>query len=64
MNTCQLADGMILVTDQAPSVTAFTPDRGRSSSSGAYGIAVSPDGAIYLAEINPTSVIKLTPVEA
>jgi DNA-binding beta-propeller fold protein YncE len=69
MDICQRADGAILVTDQVPSVTAFAPDgrridRGRPSPNGAHGIAISPDGAIYLAEINPTSVTKLMPVGA
>ena len=69
MDICQRADGVILVTDQVPSVTAFAPDgrridRGRPSPNGAHGIAASPDGAIYLAEIAPTSVTKLTPVGA
>ncbi len=67
MDICQRADGVLLVTDQVPSVTAFAPDgrridRGRPSPNGAHGIAVGPDGAIYLAEIAPTSVTKLTPV--
>ena len=69
MDICQRGDGVILVTDQVPSVTAFAPDgrridRGRPSPNGAHGIAVSPDGAIYLAEIAPTSVTKLIPVAA
>jgi DNA-binding beta-propeller fold protein YncE len=69
MDIAQRADGVILVTDQVPSVTAFAPegrriDRGRPSPNGAHGIAISPDDAIYLAEINPTSVTKLTPVFA
>jgi streptogramin lyase len=67
MDICQREDGVILVTDQAPSVTVFAPDgrridRGRPSPNGVHGIAVSADGAIYLAEIAPTSVTKLKPV--
>ncbi len=67
MDLCQRADGVILVTDQVPSVTAFAPDgrridRGRPSPNGAHGIAVGPEGAVYLAEIAPSSVTKLTPV--
>lgn len=66
MDLCQRADGVILVTDQVPSVTAFAPDgrrldRGRPSPNGAHGIAESSDGSIYLAEIAPTSVTRLTP---
>ncbi len=67
MDLCQRPDGVILVTDQVPSVTAFAPDgrrvdRGRPSPNGAHGIALAPDGAIYLAEIAPTSVTKLIPI--
>jgi peptidylglycine monooxygenase len=67
LDLCQRADGVILVTDQVPSVTAFAPDggridRGRPSPNGAHGIAESVDGSIYLAEISPTSVTRLAPV--
>ncbi len=67
MDLCQRADGVILVTDQVPSVSAFAPDgrridRSRPSPNGAHGLAESPDGAIYLAEIAPTSVTKLLPL--
>jgi hypothetical protein len=50
---------------EAPSVTAFAPngfriDRCRPSLNGAHGVALGPEGAIYLAEIEPCSVTKLT----
>ena len=66
MDLCERDDGVILVTDQVPSVNAFAPDgerigRGRPSLNGAHGIALGRAGEIYLAEINPSSVTKLTP---
>ena len=67
MDLCALPDGTILVTDQVPSLTAFAPDgvrlgRARPSLNGAHGIAAAPDGSLYLAEIDPPSITKLTPV--
>jgi streptogramin lyase len=67
MDLCERDDRVILVTDQVPSVTAFAPngfriDRCRPSLNGAHGISLGPEGAIYLAEIEPSSVTKLTPV--
>ena len=66
MDLCEREDGVVLVTDQVPSVTAFAPDgarlgRSRPSLNGAHGIALGRDGAIYLAEIEPSSVTKLVP---
>ena len=65
MDMAERDDGVILVTDQVPSVTAFTPDheragRARPSLNGAHGIAFGANGDIYLAEIEPSSVTKLT----
>jgi hypothetical protein len=59
-------DGVVLVTDQVPSVTAFAPDGARidragPSLNGAHGIALGRTGEIYLAEIEPSSVTKLIP---
>ena len=66
MDLCERDDGIILVTDQVPSVNAFAPDgervgRGRPSLNGAHGIALGGAGEIYLAEIDPSLVTKLTP---
>jgi len=66
MDLCQRDDGAILVTDQVPSVNAFAPNgarigRGRPSLNGAHGIALGRAGEIYLAEIDPSFVTKLTP---
>ncbi len=67
MDLCALSDGTILVSDQVPSLTAFAPDgsrlgRARPSLNGAHGIAADAKGPIYLAEIDPTAVTKLTPL--
>ena len=65
MDLCALPDGTILVTDQVPSLTAFAPDgtrlgRARPSLNGAHGIAVDARGSLYLAEIEPSWITKLT----
>jgi len=67
MDLLERDDGAILVSDQVPSLTAFAPDgerlgRARPSLNGSHGVALAPDGAIYLAEIDPSSVTKLAPV--
>jgi hypothetical protein len=66
MDLCERDDGVILVTDQVPSVNAFAPNgervgRARPSLNGAHGIALGRAGEIYLAEIDPSVVTKLTP---
>jgi hypothetical protein len=66
MDLLERDDGAILVSDQVPSLTAFAPSgerlgRARPSLNGSHGVALGPDGAIYLAEINPSSVTKLAP---
>jgi len=66
MDLCEREDGVVLVTDQVPSVTAFAPDgaridRARPSLNAAHGIALGRTGEIYLAEIEPSSVTKLIP---
>jgi hypothetical protein len=67
MDLLERDDGAILVSDQVPSLTAFAPNgerlgRARPSLNGSHGVALGPDGAIYLAEINPSSVTKLMPI--
>jgi hypothetical protein len=59
-------DGFVLVTDKVPSVTAFAPDgdridRARPSLDGAHGVGLGRMGEIYLAEIEPSAVTRLTP---
>jgi hypothetical protein len=66
MDLCERDDGAILITDKVPSVNAFAPNgarigRGRPSLNGAQGIALGRAGEIYLAEIDPSFVTKLTP---
>ena len=68
MDLVERDDGVILVSDQVPSLTAFSPSgerlgRARPSLNGAHGIALGGAGEIYLAEIDPSSVTKLTPLE-
>jgi hypothetical protein len=68
MDLCERDDGVILVTDQVPSVNALAPNgarigRGRPSLNGAHGIALGRAGEIYLAEIDPSVVTKLTRAE-
>jgi hypothetical protein len=66
MDLCECDDGVILVTDQVPSVTAFAPT-GRGSGEDArlrmaHTASLSVEQAkIYLAEIDPSFVTKLTP---
>ncbi len=67
MDLLERDDGAILVSDQVPSLTAFAPNgerlgRARPSLNGSHGVALGPDGAIYLAEIDPSSVTKLNPI--
>ena len=67
MDLLERDDGAILVSDQVPSLTAFAPNgerlgRARPSLNGSHGVALAPDGAIYLAEIDPSSVTKLNPI--
>ncbi|HEY1782147.1 MAG TPA: 6-bladed beta-propeller [Roseiarcus sp.] len=67
MDLLERDDGVILVSDQVPSLTAFAPNgerlgRARPSLNGSHGVALAPDVAIYLAEIDPSSVTKLNPV--
>jgi len=66
MDIFERADGALIVPDMVPSVSAFAPDgtllgRGRPSLNGAHGIAGDASGTIYLAEIDPNSITRLTP---
>jgi len=59
--------GLVLVSDQVPRIHALNPDgsiagRGRAAINGAHGMAVGPDGAVYLAELAPETVTRLMPV--
>lgn len=59
--------GVVLVSDQVPRIHALTLDgriagRGRAAINGAHGLAVGPDGAVFMAELAPETVTRLTPV--
>lgn len=60
--------GLVLVSDQVPRIHALRLDgsiagRGRAAINGAHGMSVGPGGAIYLAELAPETVTRLTPVD-
>lgn len=62
------ADGTVYVTDEVPSLHAFSPDgerigRARPMLNGAHGLYGAPDGTLYLAEANPSRISRLVPVE-
>lgn len=60
------ADGLLLVTDQTPRLSAYAPDgrlvgRCRTFSTYGHGLAVAPDGQIAIAEMAPDRVTLLVP---
>lgn len=60
------AEGAILVTDQVPRLSRISPDgmllgRCRPVLNGAHGVWGAPDGSIFLAEMIPSRITKLTP---
>lgn len=62
-------DGLLLVTDQTPRLSAYDPDgqlvgRCRTFSTYGHGLAVTPGGAIVIAEMAPDRVTFLIPVAA
>jgi peptidylglycine monooxygenase len=61
-------DGIIYVTDQTPRLSAFNRDGtliGRCRTFGTYGhgISVAPDGSIFIAEMQPSHVTRLAPLD-
>lgn len=69
MDIYEDAAGMIFVTDQVPSLTAFAPDgtrlgRCRPSLNGAHGITGDAGGNIFLTEIQPNCVTKMVRIIA
>lgn len=59
-------DGMLLVSDQTPRLSAYAPDgqligRCRTFSAYAHGLDVHKDGTIVIAEMNPDRVTLLVP---
>ena len=64
MDMTESKDGLLLVTDQVPSLTAFDGaglriGRCRPSLNGAHGIAGDEAGNFYLAESQPSGVTKM-----
>jgi peptidylglycine monooxygenase len=60
------ADGNWWVTDQVPSLSLFSREgallgKARAVLNGAHGIALHPDGSVFLAEMNPSRVTRLVP---
>lgn len=68
MDIYGLADGSILVTDQVPRLSMFAADgrltgRGRPALNGAHGLWGDRQGNIFLAEMIPSRITKLVPVD-
>ena len=58
--------GLIYVTDQIPRLSLLAPDgrllgRCRPCRNTPHGVWGAPDGALFVAEMNPSEVVKLTP---
>ena len=67
MDIAEDDSGMILVTDQIPRLSMFSPEgeltgRCRAVWNGAHGVASNAQGDIFLAEIRPNRVTKLAVV--
>ena len=67
MDIFQDATGRIYVTDQIPRLSMLSPDgtllgRCRPVLNGAHGMWGDRDGNLYMAEMNPSRVTRLTPV--
>jgi sugar lactone lactonase YvrE len=63
-----LPDGKLLVSDQTPTVSLFSAQgelMGRFRTTGLFGhgLSCSRDGCIYVAEMLPSNLAKLTPIE-
>lgn len=68
MALATLPDGNILVTDQTPRLSLFSPHgsllgRCRTFSTVAHGMGVSANGEIYLAEMGPDTLTRLSPID-
>ncbi len=67
MALAEMPDGNILVTDQVPRLSLFSPTgallgRCRTLSTVAHGVAVTTEGTIYLAEMAPDTLTRLAPI--
>ncbi len=60
-------EGGILVTDQTPRLSLFSPDgeligRCRTFGTVGHGLGLAPDGAIFVAEMGPDMLTRLSPL--
>lgn len=60
-------DGGVLVTDQTPRLNLFTAEgeligRCRTFGTVGHGLALAPDGCIFIAEMGPDTLTRLAPV--
>ncbi|GAA4851728.1 peptidyl-alpha-hydroxyglycine alpha-amidating lyase family protein [Paenibacillus vulneris] len=58
--------GLVYVTDQTPRLSVYSPEgelvaRNKPASL-AHGVAVDPDGIIYLADLSPNLILRLVPL--
>jgi peptidylglycine monooxygenase len=61
------ANGAIIITDQIPRLSLLSPEgnllgRCRPVLNGAHGVWGTPDGSIFLAEMNPSRITKMVPL--
>lgn len=66
MGVAATPDGNVLVSDQSPALFLMAPDgtcigRCRPANNWPHGVAISKDGIIYLAEMNPASIVQMIP---
>jgi peptidylglycine monooxygenase len=60
-------EGGILVTDQTPRLSLFSSDgelvgRCRTFGTVGHGLGLAPDGAIFVAEMGPDMLTRLSPL--
>jgi hypothetical protein len=66
MDIYEDAAGLIYVTDQIPRLSVLSPDgrllgRCRPCRNTPHGVSGAPDGSIFIAEMNPSEVVRLIP---
>ena len=67
MDLCEDASGYLYVSDQIPRLSQLDPagnliGRARPAWNVPHGIACGPDGVMYVAEMNPSSLTRLYPI--
>ena len=60
-------EGGVLITDQTPRLSLFSPDgelvgRCRTFGTVGHGIGLAPDGSIFVAEMGPDMLTRLSPI--